>query len=111
MTKTIPKTEQKAIKDFKKQLAEGLNDNLLRVYLFGSKARGDYQKESDIDILAVLKQPKENDINYIYETAMSVGMKYQVYLSIKIFSEKEFNYYSQIPTRFIANVLNEGVII
>ncbi|HEX6383296.1 MAG TPA: nucleotidyltransferase domain-containing protein, partial [Anaerolineae bacterium] len=32
-------------------------DNLLRVVLFGSKARGDFDDESDLDVLVVVRIP------------------------------------------------------
>jgi len=108
---TIPKKEKKAIKDFKKQLSDKLGSNIVSVRLFGSKARGDFHKESDIDILVVLKQPTENQINFIYDTAMVLGNQYDVYLSVKIFSQKEFKYYKSIPTLFIQNILKEGFSI
>ena len=108
---TIPKKEKKVIKDFKKQLSDKLEDDLVSVQLFGSKARGDFHKESDIDILVVLKNPLENQINFIYDTAISLSCKSNVYLSVKIFSQEEFNYYKSIPTRFIQNVLKDGMLI
>lgn len=106
---TLSKTEQKIIKDFKDQLKERLGDNIVLVKLFGSKARGDFHKESDIDILVVLKQPTEKQIDFIYDAVIQLTGEYGIYLSVKIFSEEEFNYYKSIPTRFITNILKEGV--
>lgn len=107
----ISQKEIKTIKNFSKQLSDKLGDNLVSVQLFGSKARGNFHKESDIDILVVLKHPAENQINFIYDTAMFLSCQCGAYLSVKIFSLKEFEYYKNIPTRFIKNVLKEGVNI
>ena len=107
----MPKIEKRAINDFKNQLSDKLKKNIISIQLFGSKARGDFTKDSDIDILVVLKQPSESQINYIYELTTSLIGKYGIYLSVKIFSENEFNYYKSIPTRFIANVLREGKLL
>lgn len=109
--KTLSVIEQKAVDDFKNQLLNKLGGSVLSVQLFGSKARGDFNKESDIDILVVLKEPKEEQINFIYDAVMSLCGEYGVYLSVKVFSEKEFEYYKSIPTLFIRNVLREGVIL
>ncbi len=111
MSETLSKIENEALKEFKEKLSNKLGGEILFVWLFGSKARGDFQKESDIDILVVLKNPTEEQINYIYGAAMKAGSGHRIYLSVKIFSEKEFNYYKSIPTRFIANVLGEGVAL
>ena len=108
---TISKKEEKVLKDFKEQLVGKLKDEVVFIQLFGSKARGDFHKDSDIDILVVLKNPAEDQINFIYDTVIFLSCRCNVYLSVKIFSEKEFNYYKSIPTRFIRNVLKEGVLL
>ncbi|HED36946.1 MAG TPA: nucleotidyltransferase domain-containing protein [Ignavibacteria bacterium] len=100
-----------AIKDFKDQLSDKFKKEIVSIQLFGSKARGDFTKGSDIDILVVLKHPSENRINYVYELTTSLIGKYGIYLSVKIFSEDEFNYYKSIPTRFISNILKEGKLL
>ena len=47
----IPANEKQIIYEFKNHLKNALGQNLISVQLFGSKARGDWQKESDLDIL------------------------------------------------------------
>lgn len=108
---TIPKTEEKAIKDFSEQVYREFGGNVVFVLLFGSKARGDYKKNSDTDILVVLRNLDENQINYIYGLVMDLVGKYKIYLSVKIFSEKEFEYYKNIQTMFIDNVMRDGIKI
>lgn len=111
MLETLSKTENEALKEFKEGIIKKIGEDILFVWLFGSRARRNFQKESDTDILVVLKNPTEEQIDFIYEVAMNIGMNYGIYLSVKIFSEKEFNYYKSIPTRFINNVLREGIMI
>ncbi len=108
---TIPKKEKEAIKSFSKRLYDELEGNVVSILLFGSKSRGDYRKNSDIDILVVLKNPSEDQINYIYGVVMDLVSEYKIYLSVKIFSEKEFEYYKSIPTMFVRNVLKDGIRI
>ena len=38
---------------------ETINDTLVKVYLFGSYARGDYNSESDIDFLIIANVSQE----------------------------------------------------
>lgn len=105
----LNKNEKKAVIEFKSNLLSKLGKEVVSIRLFGSKARGDFRKDSDIDILVVLKDPKEDEIDYIYDLAMSLDIKYSFYLSVKIFSKKEYEYYKSIPTLFIENVLKEGI--
>jgi len=109
--KYLSKIEEELAQKFKDHLRNKLGNEIVLINLFGSKARGDFHKESDIDILVVLRQPTEKQIDFIYDTAMIVAMASGIYLSVKIFSEEEFNYYRSIPTRFIKNVLEEGVAL
>ena len=47
--------EKQALKEFKNQLIKKFGSNLVILKLFGSKARGDFHKESDIDVLVIIK--------------------------------------------------------
>lgn len=108
---TIPEAEKRAIKDFSERLYSELESNVVSILLFGSKSRGDYRKNSDTDILVVLKNPSEDQINYIYSVVIDLVSEYKIYLSVKIFSKKEFEYYKSVPTMFVKNVLRDGIRI
>ncbi|HUU63330.1 MAG TPA: nucleotidyltransferase domain-containing protein [Dehalococcoidia bacterium] len=41
---------------FIKELGENLGDEMLSVSIFGSEARGDFYKDSDIDIFILVKE-------------------------------------------------------
>ena len=47
--------EQPTLAKFKNQIADLYGDNLDRVVLFGSRARGDNEPDSDYDVAAFLK--------------------------------------------------------
>ncbi|MGA9350662.1 MAG: nucleotidyltransferase domain-containing protein [Anaerolineae bacterium] len=47
--------EQMAVNDYVNRLHFNLGDNLMGLWLFGSKLRGDFDSDSDIDLLVVLK--------------------------------------------------------
>jgi len=53
-------TERLALKTFRDYLLAQYPDQVERLVLFGSKARGDFETESDIDVLVIVRQgPKE----------------------------------------------------
>jgi len=67
--------EKKVIESFVKELRKKLSDNIVSIRLFGSKARGDFKKDSDIDIFVLVKEKREvrdkiSDIaaDYFFET-------------------------------------------
>ena len=47
------------LRDFVLRLKEAEGENLLRVVLFGSMARGDFDEESDTDVFVLLKEGDE----------------------------------------------------
>ena len=50
----LTRNEWAALDTFVARLREQYGDRVVRVVLFGSKARGDYDAESDLDLLVVL---------------------------------------------------------
>lgn len=80
-------------------------------YLYGSYARGDYNNESDVDILLIVDLSQEE----ISEKRMAVAsvsselsLEYGVTVSVTIKPKVQFNrYFSVLP--FYRNVLKEGI--
>ena len=52
--------ERAALAALVDRLRQRYGDDLLRVVLYGSKARGDFDDESDLDVLIVVRMP-DND--------------------------------------------------
>jgi len=107
----LNKKEKKAVEDFKKLLNKKLKEEVLLIQLFGSKARGNFHRHSDIDILVVLKNDSEKNKDIIYDIVTFLVIKYEIYLSVKVFSKKEFEYLKSIPTIFMQNALGEGIAL
>jgi len=51
----LTKKEKEALKEFKRKIIQKFSKEVLELKLFGSKVRGDSRKDSDIDVLIVLK--------------------------------------------------------
>jgi predicted nucleotidyltransferase len=88
-------------------------DKLKKVILFGSYARGDYDAESDIDVMLILDQDDEslrkyNDI--LTEIDVDIDLKYGVVICSIMQNEQRFlKYQHALP--FYTNVINEGVTL
>lgn len=109
LPKYLSKTEKQALKEFKTKILEKLKGDVLELKLFGSKARGDFHKDSDIDVLVVLKNKTSRKEDFIFDLAVNNLLKYGIDLSIKIFSEKEYKYLNSIPTVFMQLFQKEAV--
>lgn len=100
--------EKKALREFKKQINQKLAGEVLELKLFGSKARGDSRKDSDIDILLVLKKVSKRNKNIVSDITFKLFLKYGVDLSVKIFSEKEFEDLQKLQIPFMLNIQREA---
>lgn len=73
--------EKEAIREATRMLKERFP--IKEVILFGSKARGDSDEESDIDLLLLAKEPLHwKERHRIVEALFDVEMKYSVVISI-----------------------------
>jgi len=81
-----------------------------RMILFGSQARGDAHLDSDWDLLLLLNKPKkeDSDEDKAFKFVLK-GWEYGTYLSIKIFTEKQWEQGKMFP--FYKNVQKDGIEI
>jgi len=88
-------------------------DKLKKAILFGSYARGDYDAESDIDVMLMLS---EDDValreysDKITDIVVELDLKYDVVLAAILQSETKFMKY-QHAMPFYSSINNEGVVL
>ena len=114
MTK-IPNDIKNIIEDFTNKVSILLGNHLKQIILYGSYARGDFNKDSDIDIM-ILTDLSDNEIieyrNKIYDVAYDIEFEndFDITISPLIKNIEKFNYWLQaLP--FYMNVQKEGVIL
>ena len=88
-----------------------LRGQIRDIYLFGSRARGDEKPDSDYDVLVVAKEKDYQLKDKIYDVVTDVCLKSSRDISLKFFSVEKFDRLKSIPSRFIRNVLTEGIKI
>ncbi|GMB09190.1 hypothetical protein EDD69_1231 [Thermolongibacillus altinsuensis] len=78
------------------------NDKIEKVVLFGSRARGDYQKTSDIDLVIWTKNASHSEQNLMEHAIqqMPTPFKIDVLFFDRLTKEK-----------LISNILKEGIVI
>ena len=87
------------------------NQNLCDIYLYGSYARGDYNTESDIDIVAIVKgerQELQNQLKKIWDVVSDLELDYEVIISPTVIPYSEFETYKDILP-YYRNIAQEGV--
>ena len=115
MKKKIPNNINNIIQYFVKGVNEILGNRVKKVILYGSYARGDFQKSSDIDIMILTDLEDEELIQYrdkIWDFAYDVEFEnnFDITLSPLVKNIDKFNYWlDALP--FYMNVKKEGVVL
>jgi len=103
--------ENMIVTELKDTLKGSLGDRVYRIVLFGSKARGDYDEESDIDLAIIVKGLTREMRNYILETVADLEIKYLIPLSTLVISEEGFEKLKKRERRIALDIENEGILV
>ncbi|WP_297550558.1 nucleotidyltransferase domain-containing protein [Thermococcus sp.] len=90
-----------ALDEFLRVLRKRFDDSIEEVILFGSYARGDYDEESDIDLLII----GEVDFNELMDVVTDILLKYGELISPIVIKPEEFK---RRKDSFIKTVMSEG---
>ena len=85
----LTENEKKALKLFKEQLLAEFGERVDSTQLFGSKARGDAAKHSDVDVLVVLRTMTWRDKRAVRAIAADVIFATDVVLSVQVLSKAQ----------------------
>ena len=90
-----------------------LGDRLYNIILYGSYARGDYDDESDVDIM-VLADVRDDEIDKleheIDKVSSDVSLENGVTVCVMLYNKRLFESRMQISP-FYRNVMNDGVAL
>jgi predicted nucleotidyltransferase len=103
--------EKEALQELKSQIWENYNGRLREIRLFGSKARGEAHSDSDIDVFILMDKIDWETEKALYEFAFDIDLKYEVVISLVLYSEDEYRRPEVQATPFIRNIKNEGIPI
>jgi predicted nucleotidyltransferase len=99
------------VEQINSELKNKFREKLDKVIIFGSYARGDYDNESDIDILALIRDEELKKYNNeIIDFEVDLTMKFGILPSIILRNTAYYNENKEIIP-FYRNVEKEGVEI
>jgi predicted nucleotidyltransferase len=101
--------KDKLVEDLKKNFKEQLD----KVIVYGSYARSEEQKESDIDLIVLVNKKDDELRSYekiIDELSIKYDLSYMIVLSITVKSSSHFYKYENILP-FYSSIVKEGIEI
>ena len=110
-TANLTAKEKKILKELKNCLKEFLGDRLTGLYIFGSKARGDDEESSDIDVAIIVGGLTRKLKNEILDKVAALEIKHLIPLSALVISEDSFVELKKRERRIALDIEREGISI
>jgi predicted nucleotidyltransferase len=100
-------TDRRILEEFAKRLREHHPE--AQLWAFGSRARGNADPESDLDVCAVIGQWTEAARKEISDIAWEVGFEHGLVISTVVFSREEFETGPCSVSPLVCAIHEEGV--
>lgn len=97
------------LQELKESLKKLCGDQILKIVLFGSRARGDFDEDSDIDIALIVRELSPKLKDKILDNVAEFELRHDVVLSVIILSEEDFNHLKERERRIALDIEREGI--
>lgn len=98
-----------ALERLKEHLDPLLGETLVKLVLYGSRARGDFEPDSDVDVAIVVRDPDSGTRDRIFHAVAEVELETDVPLSTVVFSESDYRRLLSGERRIALDIEHEGV--
>ena len=100
-----------ALEEFLRGVRSALGENLIEAKLFGSKATGKDQPDSDIDVLVVVNRNGVETEDRVLDIAFDVNVKHDVYISPRVIDRATLSDPVWSITPFLRAIAKEGIAL
>jgi predicted nucleotidyltransferase len=107
----LKKRESKAVDEFVSLVVQRMSGRVMELTLFGSRARGDYRRNSDIDVLVLINRESLKNWEIIQSLSAFVSLKFDVILSALVMDSKRYETHSQLRTLLFKNISQDGITL
>ena len=107
--KTLTTKEDTAVKKFTKQLRALFPQEIIAIKLFGSKARGDSHKESDIDLLVLVTKKTESLENAVIDLVCEILNQSGIFLETVTLPASRYEEARLEQYPFVMNVERDSI--
>ena len=111
MAKGLSAKEQRALLRLKELLLERFGKGVLAMKLYGSKARGEANKFSDVDVLVVIRKGDWKFRRQVRAVGYDVFEETGVDISIVVMEKSRYDRLRRWHFPFIINVQRDGIAI
>lgn len=105
----LTREERVALAELKSALEELLGGRLERFVLYGSRARGDYDPESDVDVAIIIRGLTRDLKKQVINLVADIEVKHITPLSTLVLSEEDFKRLKMRERRIALDIEREGI--
>lgn len=115
MTKTrtelddLTDSERETLTEFLRGLRHRFDGQVREVILFGSRARGEAEPESDMDVVVVLREVDLAASKRVRHLAVEVWLRYGIYVSTRVWSQAHWRRLEKLQTLLYQNIRRDGI--
>ncbi len=100
-----------AVEEYLARLRDRFPGRILSVTLFGSKARGDADPESDIDLLLVVDAENRQFRSELWRMASDLSLDHNLVISVRVFAKERCAETRRLRLPLYRAVAAEGIML
>lgn len=105
----LTQKERQAVIEFVQRVRQRFDGQVASVVLFGSRARGEAEPDSDMDVLVVMSGASPEIRREIRHLAVEVWLKHGIYLSTRVWSQAHWRELQELQTLLYRNIRRDGL--
>jgi predicted nucleotidyltransferase len=101
--------EQAAVEEYVARIRDLFPGRILSVTLFGSRARGDADPESDVDLLLIVDAESRPFRSQLWQIASDISLEHNLVISVRVFAQDRWAETRRLRLPLYRAVAAEGI--
>jgi len=112
-SKTMSKRIKEILHQFRKKVFSEFSGQTIKIFVYGSCARGDERPDSDLDLLVIVKKKSASLERKIKDIAYEIMWEWNFtpLISVEIFDEEYFKNLQKMGSSFYRAIQSEGILL